>query len=298
MPDNTVAGLMIEPTQLVKGPAACVEQLIRLGKRAIATAGIDASAIGAAGISCGGPLDAAAGVLQSPVHLPGWTNIPIVDLVSMAFRVPAVLENDATAGAWGEYRFGAGRGAESMVYLTVSTGIGGGAVLDGRLYYGAAGNGGEFGHQVVRQGGRNGCVEAYASGTAIAERAIEAVHSGRPTSLTRLASVTAADVASIADTDALASELWNEAIDSLGEAVTNLVNILEPSVVVLGGGVTRSGKLLEPVRRAVASLAMGPAARACRVELAQLGQASCVAGAGALAMDRLASIPPLSRQVI
>jgi glucokinase len=302
MPDNTVAGLMIEPTQLAEGPAACIERLIRLGERAIAAAGLDASAIGAAGISCGGPLDAAAGVLQSPVHLPGWNDIPIVDLVAMAFRVPAVLENDATAGAWGEYRFGAGRGAESMAYLTVSTGIGGGAVLGGRLYYGAAGNGGEFGHQVVRQGGRkckcgrNGCVEAYASGTAIAERALEAVRSGRPTSLARLASITAADVASLAGTDALASELWDEAIEALGEAVTNLVNILEPAVVVLGGGVTRSGKVLEPVRRAVASMAMGPAARICRVELAQLGQASCVAGAGAFAMDRLASMRSLSRE--
>jgi glucokinase len=146
--------------------------------------------------------------------------------------------------------------------------------------------------------GRNGCVEAYASGTAIAERAIEAIRSGRSTSLSQLNSITAADVASFAGTDDLASELWNEAIDSLGEAVTNLVNILEPSVVVLGGGVIRSGKVLEPVRRAVASKAMGPAARICRIELAQLGQASCVAGAGALARDRLASLPSLTGEAI
>ncbi|HEU4667844.1 MAG TPA: ROK family protein [Arthrobacter sp.] len=304
MPDHTVAGLTIEPTRLAEGPASCIERLIRLGERAITAAGLDASAIGAAGISCGGPLDAAAGVLQAPVHLPGWADVPITDLVASAFRVPAVLENDATAGALGEYRFGAGRGAESMAYLTISTGIGGGAVLDGRLHHGAAGNGGEFGHQVVRMGGRkckcgrNGCVEAYASGTAIAERATEAVQSGRLTSLSQLASITAADVAYLAGTDDLASELWNEAIDSLGEAVTNLVNILEPSVVVLGGGVTRSGKVLEPVRRAVAANAMGPAARICRIELAQLGQAACVAGAGAFAMDRLASLPPLSSEAI
>lgn len=304
LPDNTVAGLLVEPTRLEEGQTACIERLICLGEQAISAAGFEASAIGAAGVSCGGPLDAAAGVLHSPVHLPGWADVPIADLVASAFNVPAVLENDATAGALGEYLFGAGRGARSMAYLTISTGIGGGAVLDGRLFSGAAGNGGEFGHQVVRQGGRRckcgrkGCVEAYASGTAIAERATEAVRSGRSSALSQLASITAADVAFFAGTDDLASELWNEAIDSLGEAITNLVNILEPSVVVLGGGVTRSGKVLEPVRRAVAANAMRPVARVCRVELGQLGQASCVAGAGALARGRMASLPPLSREAI
>ena len=304
LPDNTVAGLMSEPTQLEQGPPACIARLIRLGERAVAAAGLDASVIGAAGISCGGPLDAVAGVLHSPVHLPGWTDIPIVDLVAGHFRVPTVLKNDATAGAWGEYRFGAGRGVQSMAYLTISTGIGGGAVIDGRLYGGAAGNGGEFGHQVVRQGGRkckcgrNGCVEAYASGTAIAERAADAVGSGRLSSLSRLATITAADVASAAGTDALASELWDEAMGSLGEAVTNLVNILEPEVVVLGGGVTRSGKVVETMRRAVSSMAMPPVAGVCRLELAQLGQASCVAGAAALALDRLGDLQSMSSESI
>lgn len=304
LPDNTVAGLTIEPTQLSEGPAACISRLMQLGERAVAASGLEVSAIGAAGISCGGPLDSVAGVLHSPVHLPGWTDIPIVDLVATYFQVPTVLKNDATAGAWGEYRFGAGRGVESMAYLTISTGIGGGAVIDGRILYGAAGNGGEFGHQVVRQGGRkckcgrNGCVEAYASGTALAERAADAVRSGRPSSLSRLKAITGADVASAAGVDALASELWDEAMASLGEAVTNLVNILEPEVVVLGGGVTRTWNVVETMRRAVSSMAMPPAAGACRIEIAQLGQSSCVAGAGAFALDRFWDLSSMSSETV
>lgn len=303
-PDGTLHGLSIEPTALREGPEACLKRLVLLGKRAVVAAGLDPGQIGAVGISCGGPLDAATGVLLSPVHLSGWANVPIVDLMSQAFGAPAVLENDASAGAWGEYRFGAGRGAGSMAYVTISTGIGGGVVLEGRLHHGAAGNGGEFGHQVVRQGGRKckcgrtGCVEAYASGTAIAERAAAAVAAGRSSALSSLNVITAAEVAASAGTDVLATELWDEAMEMLGEAVTNLVNILEPDVVVLGGGVTRSGKVLEAVRAAVSAKAMPPAAVACHITLAQLGEASCVAGAGALAQDWLRRYRPLAAEAV
>lgn len=304
LPDGALHGLSIEPTALSEGPDGCIKRLMLLGERAVRAAGLDLPLIGAIGISCGGPLDAATGVLLSPVHLPGWANVPIVDIVTESFGVPAVLENDATAGAWGEYRFGAGRGAGSMAYLTISTGIGGGVVLEGRLHHGAAGNGGEFGHQVIRQGGRKckcgrtGCVEAYASGTAIAEMATAAVASGRSSTLSSLNVITAADVAASAGTDRLATELWDEAMEVLGEGVTNLVNILEPDVVVLGGGVTRSGKVLEAVRAAVSTKAMPPAAVACHITLAQLGEASCVAGAGALAQDWLRRYRPLAAEAL
>jgi glucokinase len=205
-----------------------------------------------------------------------------------------VLANDATAGAWGEYRFGAGRGARSLVYLTVSTGMGGGAVLEGRLHRGAAGNGGEFGHIMVRLGGRlctcgrHGCIEAYASGTAIAERAAEAIAGGRASSLSALPRITAKDVAAAAATDALAREIWDETTELLGVAVTDLVNVFEPDLVILGGGVARAGSmLLDPVAASVAAHAMGPARTAAHVVMAGLGDTVCVVGAGALALDRL-----------
>ncbi|HEV7741849.1 MAG TPA: ROK family protein [Pseudolysinimonas sp.] len=294
MPDGSVHGMSVEATHRSQGPGAIIPRLFRLGRRAIAAASAEGIAAPAAvGISCGGPLDAAAGILVSPLHLPGWIDVPIVAMARDEFGLPAALENDATLAALAESRHGAAQGEGSMIYLTISTGIGGGAVLDDKLYRGAAGNGGEYGHLTVVRGGRaclcgrSGCLEAYASGTSIGVRADEAIASGRPTVLASPA--TAEQVAAAAaDGDELATEIWNETVELLGQAVTDLVNIIEPDVVVLGGGVTRSGaQLLDPVRRIVLAGAMRPAAAAVRVELAALGDAVCVVGAGDLAHDLL-----------
>ncbi|THG29272.1 ROK family protein [Naasia lichenicola] len=293
--DGSVHGFTAVPTRRDEGPDVIIPRLFELGRqsmRAAEQAGV--SAPEGVGISCGGPLDAAAGVLVNPLHLPGWIDVPIVELAQREFELPAALENDATLAALAEHRHGAAVGERSMIYLTISTGIGGGAVLDDRLYRGAAGNGGEFGHITVVRGGRpclcgrNGCLEAYASGTFIGVRADEAIASGRATSLTSPA--TAEQVArAAASGDALASEIWDETVELLGQAITDFVNIIEPDVVVLGGGVTRSGaQLLDPIRRIVLAGAMRPAAAAVRVELAALGDTVCVVGAGDLALDLLA----------
>lgn len=296
--DGAVHGMVVEPTRRDEGPDVIIPRLFDLGRRAMAAAARP-EPIGAVGISCGGPLDAGRGVLVNPLHLPGWIDIPIVALAEEAFGLPAALENDATLAALAEQRHGAAKGAASMIYLTISTGIGGGAVVDGRLYRGAAGNGGEFGHLTVVRGGRDclcgrrGCLEAYASGTSIAARADELIAAGTlPTALT--APTTAAAVSAAAEAgDPLATAVWDETLDLLGQAVTDFVNIFEPEVVVLGGGVTRSGaRLLEPVRAIVRDTAMRPAAAAVRVELAALGDAVCVVGAGELALDLLRAGSP------
>lgn len=299
--DGAVHGAIVEPTRREEGPDAVVRRLLDMARRTRAAA-LDAGLpeVGAAGISCGGPLDAPSGVLLNPLHLPGWDHVPIVRLVEKALDVPAVLENDATAAALGEYRYGAGTGTSTMVYLTISTGIGGGAVINGELHRGAAGNGGEFGHVTVQRGGRrclcgrNGCLEAYASGTSIADRAREALADGRPSSLSGLEAIRAEDVSrAAAEGDPVAAEVWAETVELLAVAVTDLVNVLEPDLVVLGGGVTRSGSaLLDPVRRIVLHDAMPPAADAVRIELAALGDMVGVVGAAAVAFDRTARTPP------
>jgi glucokinase len=290
--DGRTHGFFVEPTKKLRGPEAVIAHLFDLGRRSIAASGL--GSIAAVGISCGGPLDAPAGILTGPLHLPGWIDIPIVSLATEEFGVPAVLENDATAAVLGEHRYGAARGADSALYLTISTGVGGGSIIDGRLHRGAAGNGGEFGHLMVRPGGRlcmcgrRGCLEAYASGTSIAERAAALLATDdRPSTLRAQAVVRAEHVsASAAAGDEVAVELWNETTDVLGQAVTDLVNLFEPHVVVLGGGVTRSGaQLLDPVRDIVRDTAMPPAAAAARISLAALGDHVCVVGAGALALD-------------
>jgi glucokinase len=296
--DGAVHGLQVEPTRRDEGPDVILPRLFALGARARHAARQEGLPdIGAVGISCGGPLDAPAGVLVHPLHLPGWIDVPIVAEAERAFGVPAVLENDATAAALGEYRYGSGVGTATMLYLTISTGVGGGAVINGTLHRGAAGNGGEYGHIQVRPGGRrclcgrDGCLEAYASGTNIAVRAAEALASGRGSVLRALPEVRAEDVsAAAAEGDPLARELWDDTCALLAAAITDLVNILEPDRVVLGGGVTRAGDaLLVPVRDAVLRDAMPPAASAVTVSLAQLGDVVCVVGAGALALDLQAS---------
>ena len=296
--DGAVHGSLVEPTRREQGPQRVLERLLALGHRAVEAAGLGPAA--AVGISCGGPLDATAGVLRAPLHLPGWHDVPVVALAEAAYGVPAALENDATAAAFGEFRHGHGRSLPdadaTMLYLTLSTGVGGGAVVGSRLHRGAAGNGGEFGHLVVRPGGRaclcgrRGCLERYVSGTSIAERATEALGvPGARSSLAGLARVRAEDVvAAAASGDPLARAVWDETTDLLAEALTDLVNVFEPHLVVLGGGVSRAGPaLLEPVRRHVGAQAMAPAAAAVRLEIAALGDAVGVVGAAAVARDRL-----------
>lgn len=280
---------LVESTRAEEGPESGLERLFALGRAAVDEAGVDWEEVAAVGIGAGGPLDTARGVLVAPPHLPGWREVPIVSMAEGAFRKPVVLENDATAAAAGEHRYGAGAGTSHMVYLTISTGVGGGVVIDGRLYRGASGNGGELGHVTVdcdgrpcRGCGRRGCLEAYVSGTSIAERAREA----------GMGEVNAGEVATAARAgDAVACRVWGETADALGCGLTSIVNLFEPQLVVLGGGVvTGVGELLlGPVRERVRAEAMGPAGRAAEIVAAALGPHVGVVGAAAIAHERTAS---------
>jgi glucokinase len=281
--DGSVHALLAEPTEITRGSEDVLARLFALGRRAIAESG--GPAIEGVGIGCGGPLDPARGVLIDPFHLPGWAGVAVTDLAADALALPAVLDNDAVAAAAGEYRYGAGRGTRNMVYLTVSTGVGGGVVLAGRLQRGPTGNGGELGHVTIdwhgrrcRGCGRRGCLEAYASGTSIAERAHDAGLDG----------LTAADVAEAARRgDPVATRLWDETCEALACGITSLANLFEPDLVVVGGGVSRAGEqLLGPVRTRVQEQVISPG-RTIDVVRAALGDAVGVVGAAAVAYERL-----------
>jgi glucokinase len=283
--DGTVRGFTAVPTERERGSDDVLTRLFELGRLAVADSG--AEEIIGIGIGCGGPLDVERGVLIAPLHLPGWIDVPVVELAERAFGRPAVLDNDATAAAAAEHRFGAGRGTQNLVYLTLSTGVGGGVVLDGHVFRGATGNGGELGHVTVdwrgrecRGCGRRGCLEAYVSGTSIAERAAEAGLHG----------ATAADVADAARVgDPAAAKVWRETCEALACGVTSIANLFEPEVVVIGGGVSRQGDhLLAPVREVVEAQVIGPPGRVVRVLEAALGDHVGVAGAAAVAYERLA----------
>lgn len=282
--EGVVGGFVVQPTDAERGPDDVLARLWQLGRRAVAESGAAWADVEAVGIGCGGPLDSRRGVLIAPLHLRGWHDVPVTALAEDALERPAVLDNDGTAAAAGEHRHGAGRGTRNMIYLTVSTGVGGGVVIDGRLHRGPTGNGGELGHVTVdwrgrpcRGCGRRGCLEAYASGTSIAERAQEA----------GMAGATAEDVAASARAgDPVASRVWAETCEALACGVTSLANLFEPELVVIGGGVSRAGEqLLGPVRDAVEAQAMGSPRGGTRVVLAALGDAVGVVGAAAAAYE-------------
>lgn len=290
--DGSVHGLRVRPTDKHEGPDAVLARLFAMGHEAIADSGL---AVAAVGISCGGPLDGDAGVVMRPLNLPDWHDVAVGPRAAEAFGVPAHLVNDATAGMLGEAAHGAADGVRNAVYLTLSTGVGGGAVLNGLPHRGAAGNGGEFGHVMVRPFGRRctcgrlGCLEAYASGTSIAARARDAVAVARETTvLAALETIRAEDVVAAAQAgDPVARCIWDETLAVVGQAITDLVNTFEPDVVVLGGGVTRSGdELFARVREIVAATAMPPAAAAVRIERAALAPYECLVGAAVHAAIR------------
>ncbi len=280
-----VRSFVVESTNAEDGPERGIERLFELGRAAVREAGIDWAEVAAVGIGAGGPLDPGRGVLIAPPHLPGWRDVPLGARAEEAFGLPVTVENDATAAAAGEHRFGAGVGTSHMVYLTISTGVGGGVVLEGRLYRGASGNGGELGHVTVdcagrrcRGCGRLGCLEAYVSGTSIAERAGEA----------GMGDVQARDVAAAARAgDPVATEVWRGTTDALACGLTSIVNLFEPELVVLGGGVVSGTgeQLLGPVRERVRTEAMAPAGEAARIVESALGKHVGVVGAAAIASE-------------
>ena len=280
MPDQCVAGFDIGGTKIAlavadleggiieqtrfpartaeRGPHAIIEEALAEIERMLGATGARLAAVG---VGCGGPLDRGRGLILSPPNLPGWDEFPIVKLVEERLGVPALLDNDANAAALGEHRHGAGRGFKHLVYITQSTGIGGGVIMSGKLIHGVCDGAGEVGHMTVLPdgpacgcGGR-GCLEALCSGTGLARRARERLAAGAASSLSSLSpkEVTGRAVAEAARAgDAVAASVWDEMIHYLAVGVGNLFNVLAPEAVVIGGGVSEAGEqLFGPLRERV-----------------------------------------------
>jgi glucokinase len=245
------------PTQVETGPHRILDTaLTRLEKMAEEA---DATIV-SVGVCCGGPLDRQQGLILSPPNLPGWDEFPIIKLLEERLGVHALLDNDANAAALGELHYGAGRGLHDLIYLTISTGIGGGLIIAGELVHGVADAAGEVGHMTVLPDGplcgcgARGCLEALCSGTSIARRARERLLDGSHNSSMSPDEVTAKIVAEAArNGDTLAREVWDETIYYLAIGISTVISILAPEAVILGGGVSMAGdQLLEPLRRQVA----------------------------------------------
>ena len=251
------------------------------------------------GIIAPGPLDPSTGIVFQCPNLPRWHNVPLADELEARVGLPTYLGNDANLAALAEARHGAGRGAQHLVYLTVSTGVGSGVVVDGQLLLGEHGAGAEAGHMALSfdgplcSCGNHGCLEAYASGTSLVRRAREALDGGRASSLRELAEIDAIDVATAAEQgDGLAQELIEQAGRALGLGVRNLLHIFNPSVVVIGGGVSRIGpRLWDPMWQVVNSDALTTYRQDLRIVPAELGDDSGLMGAAILVHEARAHTP-------
>jgi glucokinase len=285
-------------------PDRVIPRLFQAVEQALDEAGVAIDQIAGIGICAPGPLNSHTGTVFDPPNLPGWNGVPLRDIFSEQFKVPIFVENDANAAALGEYMFGAGRGSREVVYLTISTGIGGGVISDGKILTGISGTAAELGHITIDWRGERcncgniGCLERITSGTAIARKANEAIANGHGDELlafaraqqqatgdfTDIAYVTARTVALAAQAGIpLAREIIATAAEALGIGLVNIIHIFNPEIIILGGGVTQMGPLLlDPARSIVQERTMRVPREAAHIVLAELGLNVGLVGAGAL----------------
>ncbi len=285
-----VLGDDIRPSGAAEGLETVLARMVESLDAALGRAGVERERLAGLGIASPGAVDVERGVVPNAPQLPGWQDVPLARLMAERVGVPALLENDASAAALGEHRFGAGRGSRHMLYLTVSTGLGGGIIIDGELYRGKSGAAGELGHMIIDIDGppcgcgARGCLEALASGTAIARRGERLAESGDSPVLARLRGqegpVTAEMMKRAADMgDAASREAFREAGHYLGVALAGYVNIFDPEVIVIGGGVANAGDLLmDQAQVTMESLAMNQPLKGVRLVVSELGEFSGAMG--------------------
>jgi glucokinase len=274
-------------TRPAKGPQPALNLIKKTIHDLLSGQGLDVSTILRLGVSCGGPLDRLRGIIQSPPNLPTWKDIPLKAILEEEFKVECLVENDANAGAVAEHRFGAGKGCQNMVFLTMGTGLGAGLIVDGRLYRGTNDLAGEVGHmRLTRTGpiGHNkaGSAEGWASGGGMAQLAAQSVAAAQKKGRKSLLAehvrsgkpITAREVGAAAQKgDAVALDIVRSTGERLGEVLAILVDVLNPERVVIGGLALRLGDLLlEPARRVLRREALEQSAHVCQVVPAALGE--------------------------
>jgi len=279
-------------TNASEGEIAVLNRMINVIDKVMLNTNTTKEDIKAIGIGAPGPLDAKRGIIIEPANLP-FTNFDLVTPIKEKFNIPVYLDNDANAAVIGEFMFGAGKGTENMVYITVSTGIGGGAILNGKIYRGRTTNALEVGHTTVEpfssarcNCGNLGCLEALSSGTAIAKRAKDAVLSNIDTTLKMYETITSYEVFKEAENgDKVAISIRDNALKYLGVGVTNIINTFDPDKVVIGGGVSKAGEIVfDKIKEVVAERGLKTITEGCEIVPAELGTDAGVIGAVALAI--------------
>jgi glucokinase len=247
------------------------------------------------GICAPGPLDPTSGVILNPPNLPCWRNFPLAEAVKKVYSVPVRVDNDANAAALAEAAWGAARGYNNVFYATIGTGIGTGIVFENNIYHGRTGSAGEGGHLTIDyegplcRCGKRGCIEVLASGPAIARRAREAISAGGRSSVLQLAggkadSITGEVVGrAAASGDRLAREILSDTIEMLSLWLGNVIDLLDPEVIVIGGGASALLRpLFDRLRERVPQVTLNPRAAEVPIRNAHYGADSGIAGAAAL----------------
>jgi glucokinase-like ROK family protein len=292
------------PFTVADGPQKCLPKINQYLIDLLGCLNLNINQISAIGMDVPGPVVAEAGGVSSPPIMPGWDGYPIRTKLEELWQVTVSIGNDAEMGALGEWAYGSGRGESNLVYIKVGTGVGAGLLLDGQIYRGTSGCAGEIGHITIQENGplctcgNYGCLEAMAGGYAIARKAREAVETGKRTQLSAIepGKILAVNVAAAAQRgDLVAQQIITEAGTHLGIAVASLVNLINPSMVIIGGGVSQLGDLLlDPIRKTVMERSLNSAAKVVRITSAVLGRRASSMGAVVqainLSLDRLVDV--------
>ncbi len=284
------------PTLAERGKEATIKRIIETIHRNIVQSSVAPNDIIGIGIGAPGPLDIKRGIINFAPNLPGWRDVSLRKILEDEFNVKVVLENDANAAAWGERCFGAGQGVNNLVCFTLGTGIGGGIIIDGKIYHGSNYGAAELGHMTVSKDGPRcncgnyGCLEAYSSATGIKNRIKKRIKEGIKSKFLSFDNEELFEslrLKLIFETarkgDKLTKDIVEEAISYLGIAIANIANILNPEMVVLVGGITNEGdKLLIPLRRKVKRRAFYSNYKSLKIVIGKLGGNAGVLGAAAL----------------
>ncbi|MEX0785745.1 MAG: ROK family protein [Dehalococcoidia bacterium] len=295
-PEGAVLGEDRRLTDAAEGVYAVIGRMAGSVRAALEAAGLELDGICGVGMCTPGPCDTSRGVVTYAPNLAGWVDVPIVARMSKALGVPALLEHDTAAACYGEFRFGAGRGFQHVVYVTLSTGIGGGMIFDGKLYHGASGAAGEVGHLIVDADGpqcgcgNRGCVEALASGIALAREAAGAIAAGRSDVLAEVVGEAEASAEHLHKAalqgDAVSREIIERAGRYAGLGLAAVLNFLNPQALILGGGLLGLGDLyLRPALDAARAATFDQMLADVTITEATLGERAGALGAAALMVE-------------
>ena len=280
-------------TEPAKGQDHGLRTMASAIRRAIVAAGLSVDRLSAIGIATPGTMDIGAGMMIEPPNMKPWRNVPVRQFIEDEFNLPTAFQNDANAAALGEYWVGAGRGVRSFALFTLGTGIGGGIVLAGKVIEGEHSHGAELGHIKIEMTngrqcgcGQRGCLEAYASATAVVARSRELLEeTGQPSRLRDVADLSAKAVFQAAAAgDALAEQIVEDTARYLAIGAATVMHVIDPEVIAFGGGMAEAGEaFLDRIRSHVHSVAFPIPAQKCRILKAQLGSDAGVIGAAGCA---------------